>query len=125
VNDHKSRFTDREKESEAKRAQEKLAKAEVKASKRPTPATSEETADEKVRATPLGLNGNTGKKKKTKVKRTKDEPKERLQEKAKPADTTRPAPAPTVNPALAGQTAAADQAPANSSAPAPAASTPQ
>jgi peptidyl-prolyl cis-trans isomerase SurA len=125
VADHKSRFTDREKESEAKRAQEKLAKAEVKASKRPTPATSEETADEKVRATPLGLNGNTGKKKKAKVKRAKDQPKERLQEKPKPAETTRPAPAPTVNPALAGQTTAANQGAANSSAPAAAGSTPQ
>jgi peptidyl-prolyl cis-trans isomerase SurA len=112
VSDHKTRLTDRERESEAKRAEEKLAKAEVKASKRPTPATSQETVDEKVRAAPLGLNGNTGKKKKTKVKRAKDEPKERLQEKPKPVETPQAAPAPTVNPALG-------------TAPAPASSTPQ
>ncbi len=123
--DHKTRLTDREKETEAKRAQDKLAKAEVKATKRPTPATSQETADEKVRATPLGLNGNTGKKKKTKVKHVKGEPKERLQEKPKPADTSQPAPAPTVNPALGTTPApAAQSAPANQ-APAAGGSTPQ
>ena len=56
----KTRYTAREQESEEKHAQEKVAKAEVKASKRPAPATSQETADEKTRATPLGLNGDTG-----------------------------------------------------------------
>jgi peptidyl-prolyl cis-trans isomerase SurA len=124
VADHKTRLTDREKESEAKRAEEKLAKAEVKASKRPTPATNQETADEKVRATPLGLNGDTGKKKKTKPKHVKGEPKERLQEKPKPEETPQPAPAPTVNPALGTTPTAATQTPANQP-PAAGGSTPQ
>jgi peptidyl-prolyl cis-trans isomerase SurA len=111
VADHKTRFTDREKESEEKRAQDKVAKAEIKASKKPVAATSEETADEKERAGPLGLNGNTGPKKKHKTKRAKDEPKERLQDKPKPVETAPAPPAPTVNPALGG-TAPAAQTPA-------------
>jgi peptidyl-prolyl cis-trans isomerase SurA len=118
VVDHKTRFTDREKESEEKRAQEKLAKAEVKASKQPVAATSEETADEKTRAAPRGLNGDTGPKKKHRVKRSKDEPKERLQDKPKPAETAPPPPAPTVNPALGGTAPAAQtSAPPNKQAP--------
>ena len=97
----KTRFSAREQESEEKHAQEKVAKAEVKASKRPAPATAQQTADEKVRSTPLGLNGDTGsKKKKPKVKRDKNEPKERLQDKPKPVETPPPPVAPTVNPAL-------------------------
>ncbi len=125
VEEHKTRFTDREKESEATRAQQKVAKAEVKATKRPVAATSQQTADEKTRAAPLGLNGNTGKKKKAKVKRAKDQPKERMQEKPKPVDTT-PTVAPTVNPALGGTAPApaAQTAPANQ-APAAGTSTPQ
>jgi peptidyl-prolyl cis-trans isomerase SurA len=111
VADHKTRFTDREKESEVKRAQDKLAKAEVKATKRPVAPTVEETADEKTRAAPLGLNGNTAPKK-HKVKRAKDQPKERLQDKPKPVETTPAPPAPTVNPALG--TTPAPQTPAPS-----------
>jgi peptidyl-prolyl cis-trans isomerase SurA len=114
VVDHKTRFTDREKESEEKRAQDKVAKAEVKATKVPVAATREESADEKTRAAPLGLNGNTGPKK-HKVKRAKDQPKERLQDKPKPVETTPPPPAPTVNPALG--TAPAPQTPSGQSAP--------
>jgi peptidyl-prolyl cis-trans isomerase SurA len=130
VADHKSRFTDREKDSEAKRAEQKVSKAEVKVSKRPTPATSTETADEKVRSQPLGLNGNTGAKKKQKAKRDKNQPKERLQEKPKPVDTTQPV-APTANPALGGTAPTAQNAPANqpppagAQQPAPGSSTPQ
>ena len=112
VAERKTRFTDREKESEAKRAQDKVAKAEVKVSKRPTPATTQETADEKLRETPLGLNGDTGPKKKKRVKRAKDQPKERLQEKPKPVDTTQPI-APTANPALGGTAPSAQNAPAS------------
>jgi peptidyl-prolyl cis-trans isomerase SurA len=118
----KTRFTAREQESEEKHAQEKLTKAEVKATKRPAPATSQETADEKARATPLGLNGDTGsKKKKPKTKHAKDEPKERLQEKPKPVETPPPPVAPTVNPALGttptAQTAPPAQPPAGQAAP--------
>jgi peptidyl-prolyl cis-trans isomerase SurA len=134
VSERKTRFTDREKETEANRAEQKVSKAEVKVSKRPTPATSTETADEKVRAAPLGLNGNTGpakKKKQPKTKHVKGEQKERLQEKPKPVDTTPPI-APTANPALGGtpapasQTAPASQAPAaGTQSPTSGASTPQ
>jgi peptidyl-prolyl cis-trans isomerase SurA len=123
VLDHKTRFTDREKETEEKRAQDKLARAEVKATKKPVAATAQETQDEKERATPLGLNGNTGPKKKHKVKRSKNEPKERLQDKPKPVETTPAPPAPTVNPAL-GTTPVA-QAPAASGQSSPASSNPQ
>jgi peptidyl-prolyl cis-trans isomerase SurA len=125
VVDHKTRFTDREKESEEKRAQDKLAKAEVKATMKPVAATSEESADEKTQANPLGLNGNTGPKKKKhqKSKRDKDQPKERLQDKPKPAETAPPPPAPTVNPALG--TTPAPPPPAPSSQPAPPSSNPQ
>jgi peptidyl-prolyl cis-trans isomerase SurA len=122
---HKTRFTAREQETEEKRAQDKVAKAEVKASKRPAQATSQETADEKARATPLGLNGDTNsKKKKPKTKRDKNEPKERLQEKPKPVETTPPPPAPTVNPALGTAPAAASQTPPADQNPAPAAQAP-
>ncbi|MGI4826789.1 MAG: peptidylprolyl isomerase [Janthinobacterium lividum] len=94
----KTRFGSRETDSEEKHAQVKLASAEVKANKRPTAATAEESADEKVQAAPLGL-AESGKSKKHKTKRPKDEPKERLQEKPKPvqAPTTIDQ---TVNPAL-------------------------
>lgn len=129
VADHKSRFTDREKESEAKRAETKVAKAEVKVSKKPTPATPTETADEKTRATPLGLNGDTGskKKKQPKPKHVKGEPtapKERIQEKPKPTETAPAPPAPTANPALGSgaPAASANQPPAT---PPPASSNPQ
>jgi peptidyl-prolyl cis-trans isomerase SurA len=109
---HKTRFTAREQETEAKRAEEKLAKAEVKATKRPAQATAQQTADEKARAQPLGLNGNTdSKKKKPKTKHDKNEPKERLQDKPKPVEAP-PAPiAPTANPALGGTPAPAAQTP--------------
>ena len=94
----KTRFSDRQTQTNEKRAQVKLASAEVKATKRPTTATAEESADEKVQATPLGLN-DTSTKKKKKAKRSKDQPKERLQEQAKPAETPNNV-APTVNPSL-------------------------
>jgi peptidyl-prolyl cis-trans isomerase SurA len=96
--EHKTRFSSRQNESDEKKAQAKLAKAEVGATKRPQKATVQETADEKVQSAPLGLQDKT-KEKKKKVKRAKDQPKERLQEKEKPA----PAPQtvePSVNPSL-------------------------
>ena len=113
---HKTRYTSRETQAEEQRAKVKLAKAEVKATDRPLPATPTQTETEKVQSSALGLNGDTGKKKKKHIKRQKGEPVERLQEKTKPVDNPTPI-APTVNPAIAG-------APATSSAPAPA-TTPQ
>lgn len=114
----KTRFSDRQREQEEQRAQANFVKAESKASTRPLKATSQETADEKQQAAPLGLNGDTVKKKKP--KRAKGEPKERLQEKAKPAE---PAPvAPTVNPAL-GTTAVTSQSQQSAPASKPSADT--
>ena len=99
VSDHKTRFAQRETQTNEKKAQLKLASAEVKASKRPVAATPEESADEKVQSAPLGLAGETANKKKAKHKRAKGEPKQRLEDKptTKPAA---PAVAPTVNPTL-------------------------
>jgi peptidyl-prolyl cis-trans isomerase SurA len=113
---HKTRYTSRETQAEEQRAKVKLAKAEVKATDRPLPATPTQTETEKVQSSALGLNGDTGKKKKKHIKHQKGEPVERLQEKTKPVDNPTPV-APTVNPAIAG-------APATSSTPAPA-TTPQ
>ena len=97
--DHKSRFSSRQNETDEKKAQTKLAKAEVKATKRPEKATATETADEKVQAAPLGLKDvNAGKKKK--VKRDKDQPKERLQEKPKTVEPATQPVDPSVNPSL-------------------------
>ncbi len=98
--ERKTRFSSRQSESDEKKAQTNLAKAEVKSTKRPEKATSTETADEKVQGGPLGLKDPATGKKPKHAKRDKDQPKERLQEKPKAAT---PAPievAPTVNPTL-------------------------
>jgi peptidyl-prolyl cis-trans isomerase SurA len=118
---HKTRFASRQQEQTAKVDEAKLNKAEVKATDHPVAATPQEAADEKTRAAPLGLNGDTVKKP-AKPKRKKGDPKNRLQEKPKPAE---PAPvAPTVNPAL-GVGSGASPAPAATTPPATApASTP-
>lgn len=94
----KTRYSQREVEQNEKGIEAKLAKAELKASARPVPTDRQASTAEKIQAAPLGLNGDTAKKKK--VKREKGAPKERLQEQpSKPVDTT-PAIAPTANPAL-------------------------
>jgi peptidyl-prolyl cis-trans isomerase SurA len=95
----KSRFSSREASAEEDRAKEKLAKAETKATTRPTPTTPVESANEKVQAAPLGLNGDTVKKQK-KAKRKKGEVKERLQDQPRVAPVETQPVAPTVNPAL-------------------------
>jgi len=118
--EHKARFAARQTEQEAQAAQAKLAKAEVKATARPVAATTQETAAEKTQAAPLGLNGDTVKK--VKPKKDKNAPKERMQEKPKPEETTTPV-APTVNPAL-GTGAGTTPAPAPATTPAPASTTP-
>jgi peptidyl-prolyl cis-trans isomerase SurA len=94
----KTRFTSQETKAEVDRAKTQFAKAETKATIRPVAATRTESADEKVQGGPLGLKGDTVKKKK--VKRQKGEPVQRLQEQQKPTYTPAPV-APTVNPALA------------------------
>lgn len=97
--ERKTRFSDRQRENEEKRAEASLVKAQTKASVRPVVATREETITEKQQATPLGLNGDTVRKPK-KPKRKKGEAKERLQDKPKEVETVLPVPAPTVNPNL-------------------------
>jgi len=96
---HKTRIASRQDEENATHLQAKLNKAEIKAETRPVKADAQATASEKVQAAPLGLNGDTEKKKK-KPAHVKGQPKERMQEQpTKPVDTT-PAIAPTANPAL-------------------------
>jgi peptidyl-prolyl cis-trans isomerase SurA len=96
----KSRFTSQQNKAEVDRANNKLSKAETKATLRPVAATREQTTGEKVQAAPLGLNGDTVKKKK-KIK-DKNAPKERLQaQPVKPVETVAPI-APTVNPVVTG-----------------------
>ena len=110
----KVRFSSQESAAEEASAKVKLAKAEVKATTRPTPATPTESATEKYQATPLGLNGDTTKKPK-KDKRKKGEVKERMQDQTKPVDTSTPV-APTVNPTL-GTPSAPPAAPASTTPP--------
>jgi peptidyl-prolyl cis-trans isomerase SurA len=106
---HKTRFAARQTEQVAKVDEAKLNKTEIKATDHPVAATPQEAADEKTQAAPLGLNGDTTKKPK-KPKRQKGDPKNRLQEKPKPAA---PAPvAPTVNPALGAGSGASPAPPA-------------
>ncbi len=100
----KTRFSSEQTKAEVDRANTKLVKAENKATIRPVVATREQSTSEKVQAAPLGLNGDTVKKKK-KPKAQKGDKKERLQEQQKPVDTT-PTVAPTVNPAVTGAPAA-------------------
>ena len=94
----KTRIGGRHTEETEKHAEVVLAKAEVKAAARPLKATSTETADERQQAAPLGLNGDTVKKK-PKQKHVKGGAKERIQEKDRPAPEPAPV-APTVNPTL-------------------------
>ena len=96
----KTRFSSEQTKAEVDRANTRLAKAETKATIRPVVATREQSASEKEQAAPLGLNGDTVKKK-NKAKAPKGEKKERLQEQQKPVVVT-PTVAPTVNPAIAG-----------------------
>lgn len=96
----KTRYSSEQTKAEVQRADAKLAKAERKAEIRPVVATREQSTAEKVQAAPLGLNGDTVKKKK-KPKAQKGDKKERLQEQQKPVETT-PTVAPTVNPAVTG-----------------------
>jgi peptidyl-prolyl cis-trans isomerase SurA len=107
----KVRYADLEAAAEERTAKERLTKAEAKADMRPMPTTPTENADEKLRAQPLGLNGDTVAKKKKIHK--KNEVKERMQEKPKQPKETPNTVAPTVNPDLA------------TPVPAPASTTPQ
>jgi peptidyl-prolyl cis-trans isomerase SurA len=114
----KTRFAAHQTDAEEATAKARLVRAEAKATIRPTVAAPVEDATEKHQAAPLGLNGDTTKEAK-KPKRRKGDPKERLQEKAKPTDTPAVV-APTVNPNLAAPATAPEAPPAT-----PPAATPQ
>jgi len=95
----KTRYTDRQADVALAKAKEHAVKAQQHMAAHPVAATPEEKATEQTQAAPLGLNGDTAKKK-PKRKRKKGEAKERLQtQPTKPVDTSTPV-APTVNPAL-------------------------
>ena len=83
----KTRFSDRAVTEAKTKAEAKSAKVQQKAALTPAPLTPEEQAAQKVQSAALGLNGDTTKKKKTKVKGA---PKERIQE--QPPAPPKPAP---------------------------------
>jgi peptidyl-prolyl cis-trans isomerase SurA len=91
----KTRYSDRAKEVEASKKATKVKKAKEKVAAGPVAATPEEKAAEQTQAAPLGLNGDTSKKKKQ--PRDKNAPKERLQNKA----PTPPPPPPPETPSKA------------------------
>jgi peptidyl-prolyl cis-trans isomerase SurA len=107
----KTRFADLESQAQERTAKERLTKAEAKAEMRPMPTTPTENADEKLRAQPLGLNGDTVTKKKKVHKHVKGEVKERMQEKPKQPKEVPNTVAPTVNPDLATPVPAAASTP--------------
>jgi peptidyl-prolyl cis-trans isomerase SurA len=85
----KTRYSARAKTERAQKAKAKTVKAQEKAASAPTPMNSVEKATQQTQAAPLGLNGDTVKKKKK--KKVKGAKKERLQNQA-----PKPAPPPPV-----------------------------
>jgi peptidyl-prolyl cis-trans isomerase SurA len=77
----KTRYSARAKQVSAEKKTTKLKKVNEKVAATPAAATAEEKAAERTQAAPLGLNGDTSKKKKKQPK-DKNAPKERLQNKA-------------------------------------------
>ncbi len=100
----KTRFSAEQSKADVAKANSSLAKAETKAAIRPVTATREQSENEKVQAAPLGLNGDTVKKKK-KPKAQKGDQKGRMQQNVKPVETPTTV-APTVNPTVTGAPAA-------------------
>jgi peptidyl-prolyl cis-trans isomerase SurA len=92
----KTRYSARAKQVSAEKKTTKLKKVNEKVAATPAAATAEEKAAERTQAAPLGLNGDTSKKKKKQPK-DKNAPKERLQNKA----PTPPAPPPDETPSKA------------------------
>lgn len=123
----KTRYSYRAKTEAADKAAKKQAAVKQKAAFTPVAATTDEQADRKAQAAPLGLNGDTATKKKP--VRVKGQPKERLQNKPTAPPPPGAPPDPTVNPSLGatpeGMTPAPPPAPQGSApaqepAPAPA-----
>jgi peptidyl-prolyl cis-trans isomerase SurA len=92
----KVRYSDRAKQVNAEKKTAKLKKVKEKVAAGPVAASPEEKAAEQTQAAPLGLNGDTAKKKKKQPK-DKNVPKERLQNKA----PTPPPPPPDETPSKA------------------------
>ncbi len=92
----KTRFSARAPEVKAEKVKAKQAVIDEKKAATPEGPTPDELAAQKVQAAPLGLNGDTGKKKKK--KRTKGVAKDRIQDRQAPAPP--PPVSPTVNPDL-------------------------
>jgi peptidyl-prolyl cis-trans isomerase SurA len=88
----KTRYSERQKTEAETKAAAKSTKAKEKARETPAPASAEEKASDAVQAAPLGLNGDTAKKKKP--AKVPGAPKERLQDqpKAPPAPPQEPTP---------------------------------
>ena len=87
----KIRYSSRAKTEAATKAAAKTTKANEKALATPVAAATEEKVSQQTQAAPLGLNGDT--KKKKKAEKVKGAPKERLQQ--KPKEPAAPAPEPT------------------------------
>jgi peptidyl-prolyl cis-trans isomerase SurA len=97
----KTRYAATFKEVQARKATTLTPKQQEKVIATPVALTTDEKASVQTQAAPLGLNGDTTKKKK-KPKKVKGAPKERMQD--QPVDAKKPAPPPveqTANPALA------------------------
>jgi peptidyl-prolyl cis-trans isomerase SurA len=122
----KTRFSDRAKTEKVVKAKAKVTKAKEKAAETPVAASVNEKATQQTQASPLGLNGDTVKKKKK--KRVKGATKERLQNKPSVppvAPEEIPSKAPDRGTSLEGTPGAGRTAPANvPSAPAPASGAP-
>ena len=105
----KTRFSARAIETRADKVKAKQVKVQQKAAATPAGPDIQEAATSRAQAAPLGLNGDTTKKKKVKVKGGE---KERLQGQ-KPAQTTAAPISPTVNPNLGAATGDHGATPAN------------
>jgi peptidyl-prolyl cis-trans isomerase SurA len=123
ANTGKTRFAYRAKTMEAEKQAKKEAAVKQKAAFAPAAPNKQEVADEKTRANPLGLNGDTATKKKK--KREKGQAKERLQDKKEEKPVEGPAPDPTVNPSLGATPAGIAPAPVPAPKPTTDAPTPQ
>jgi peptidyl-prolyl cis-trans isomerase SurA len=106
----KVRYSARAKTEKATKAAAKTVKTNDKVLATPVAATADEKATQQTQAAPLGLNGDTAKKKK-KVK-VKGVQKERIQQKPPEPAPPPPEPAPYRNPQQDGGTAPAPTAPA-------------
>jgi peptidyl-prolyl cis-trans isomerase SurA len=123
----KTRYSARAKQVSAEKKTAKLKKVKEKVAAGPVAASADEKATEQTQAAPLGLNGDTSKKKKKQPK-DKNAPKERLQNKAPtptpPAPDETPSKAPNRATPLEGTVPPAPKTPDTTVPPATAPGTP-